>query len=217
MPATPINPERPVAVSEGQGQGQGQGLVLVRGRARASARWLRRGLVAVAAVDLPGWTGICLTEATARTGAPYDVGLEVLAARPVPARRRPAIGLFVLDNCAVVTVQPRGWRADQRWLVWRPGAGVVRTEGLAPLPASLIAATAGTGVASERVVELFRSIEGSPVEVLCTLLALLALPGEELLRHGPTPTAREIVPSVGTLRRFEQIVSDDESGGTVAP
>ena len=34
--------------------GAGHGLVLVRGSAKASARWLRRGLVAVAAVDLPG-------------------------------------------------------------------------------------------------------------------------------------------------------------------
>lgn len=84
--------------------GAGHGLVLVRGSAKASARWLRRGLVAVAAVDLPGWTGVCLVEDRARTKPPYDRGLEVLAARPTPWGRRPSLGLFVVDGCAVVTV-----------------------------------------------------------------------------------------------------------------
>ena len=99
----------------------GHGLVLVRGSAAASARWVRRGLAAVRVCPLQGWTGVCLAEDRARAVAPYDVGLEILAARHVPTRHRPAIGLFVIDDCAVVTVQARGWRLEQRWLVWEPG------------------------------------------------------------------------------------------------
>ncbi|HQH06541.1 MAG TPA: hypothetical protein PLU83_01810 [Phycicoccus sp.] len=199
------------------GPRSGHGLVLVRGHARASARWLKRGLVPVAAVELPGWTGICLTEATARTAPPYDVGLEVLAARPTPTRRRPSIGLFVIDGCAIVTVQQRGWRADQRWLVWQPGHGVRRTPDLAPLPASLITATAGSTVTAKEVADHFSVTTGQPVDRLCGLLSLLGLPGESLLRGGAPSDAETVEPTRGSVRRFDHLVHGDEGPQPVVP
>lgn len=191
--------------------GPGHGLVLVRGQVQASARWLRRGLVSVAAVDLPGWTGICLTEGSARTKAPYDRGLEVLAARPTPRGRRPSIGLFVVDGAAVVTVQPRGWRADQRWLVWEPGKGVRRTPELAPLPAAMIVRVAAPGktATAAQVAEHFRATDGTPLSQLLGLLRLLGLPGADLLRHGPGADAQRFDPSDKMVRAFDALHADD--------
>ncbi len=193
----------------------GHGLVLVRGQAHASARWLRRGLVPAAAVQLPGWTGVCLTEVVARTRAPYDVGLEVLAARPTPRSRRPSIGLFVLDGCAVVTVQPRGWRAEQRWLVWEPGRGVRRTPDLAPLPAGLIVQVAGpgSGATTADVVAHFRDVSGTPLTRLTELLHLVGLPGADLLRHGPAGApgpVEGIEPDARAVRAFDALHHDED-------
>lgn len=202
-PATaPGPPERP-----------GHGLVLVRGSAGASARWLRKGLVAVATHELGGWTGITLVEERARSAPPYDCGLEVLAARPVPTRRRPAIGLFDIDGCAVVTVQPKGWRAEQRWLVWEPGVGPRRTPDLPPLPVAMIVATAGGSarVHPSELAALLRRTTGEPVDLLAAVLALLHLPGADLLHR---PTGGTVVePSASTVRRFDELVADDHGGG----
>lgn len=204
--ARATGPARPAGTSA-----TGHGLVLVKGPARASARWLRRGLVATATVALPGWTAVCLSEAEARTLAPYDVGLEVLAARPTPRGLRPAIGLFVLDGCAIVTVQPRGWRADQRWLVWQPGTGVRRTPDLPALPAALIARVASprTGVGAKEVAAHFSDRSGGPLDKLVGLLTLLGLPGEDLLRHGPGPGVEPIEPSSRTVKSFDALVHGD--------
>ena len=198
-------------VAPGARASTGHGLVLVRGQAKASARWLRRGLVATGTVELPGWTAVCLAEDTARTRAPYDAGLEVLAARPVPRSARPALGLFVIDGCAVVTVQPRGWRADQRWLVWQPGQGVRRTPDLPALPASLVVRVAAptTGVGAQDVVDHFSEVSGTPLERLTGLLRLLGLPGADLLRLGPGPDLARIEPTSRTVKAFDALVHGD--------
>lgn len=193
----------------------GRGLVLVRGSAAASARWLRKGLVAVSTHELDGWTGVTLAEDRARSAPPYDRGLEVLAARRVPARRRPALGFFDIDDCAVLTVQPKGWRAEQRWLVWKPGVGLCRTPDLPPLPAGLVIATAGARVQPRDLMALLASPVGDPVGLLSSVLTLLRLPGAELLRvPGPELAGRRdagtvVEPSRGAVRRFDELVADD--------
>lgn len=204
--ATPRRPRPPAP-------DPGHGLVLVRGQAQASARWLRRGLVAAAVVPLPGWTGVVLTEERARSQAPYDVGLEVLAARPTPRGSRPSIGLFVLDGRAVVTVQPRGWRADQRWLIWEPGVGVRRMPDLRVLPAALIVQVSGAarrGVSAADVGAHFREVDGIPLERLVGLLRLLGLPGEDLLRHGPLAGAATVEPSAQAVRVFDVLAASED-------
>lgn len=196
----------------GDAAAPGHGLVLVRGHEKATARWLRRGLVAAATVPLPGWTGVCLTEDRARTRPPYDAGLEVLAARPLPRATRPSIGLFVVDGCAIVTVQPRGWRARQRWLVWQPGVGVRRTPELAPLPAALIVQAAGAAsrVSVREVTEHFRATDGTPLARLTGLLDLLDLPGADVLRAGAGSDASVIEPRERAVRAFDALVGDDD-------
>ncbi|KGN34972.1 hypothetical protein N802_00125 [Knoellia sinensis KCTC 19936] len=189
----------------------GHGLVLVRGSAAASARWVKRGLAAVRVCQLPGWTGVCLAEDRALAAAPYDVGLEILAARRVPTRHRPAIGLFVIDGCAVVTVQARGWRLEQRWLVWEPGRGVRRTPDLPALPAALIVDVAGarSRTTSAAVAEHFADAAGQPLDVLVGLMHLLGLPGEELLRDGADETHERIDPSPRSIAAFDALVAEE--------
>jgi hypothetical protein len=186
-------------------------VVLLRLAAARAQRWVRTGLVPAAVVDLPGWTGVCLADPRSRAVAPYDLGTEVLAARPVPAPGRPSIGMFVLDGCGVVTVQPRARGAEQRWLVWEPGAGVRSTPHLAPLPAQLLVDVAGaaTRTDAKEVRDHLRDPSGSPLDLLVGLQRLLGLPGERLLRDGPDDDAPVVEPGARGIRRFNRLVADE--------
>lgn len=190
----------------------GHGLVLVPGPARSVSRWLRRGLVAVRVADYGAWTGICLADSPARAAAPYDVGLQVLAAAPAPMARRPCLGFFVIAGRAVITVQVRGWRASHLWLVWEPGTGL-RDADLAPIPPSvLIRASGAAGHATLADVKaILSSVEGTPVEWLLAVLDLLQLPGADLLVHGEGPQTTEIEPSPRAVRAFDAMVAEDRS------
>lgn len=187
------------------------GVVLVRGSAAASARWVRRGLVAVRVVPLAGWTGVYLAEDRALSAPPYDVGLEILAARRAPTRHRPAIGLFVIDGCAVVTVQARGWRLEQRWIVWEPGSGVRRTPDLPALPAGLLVDVAGARArtSAAAITEHFGDTQGQPLDVLVGLVRLLGLPGEELLFAGTDESHERIDPSPRSVAVFDAIAAEE--------
>ncbi|MFC7489050.1 MULTISPECIES: hypothetical protein [unclassified Knoellia] len=194
----------------------GHGVVLVRGGGAASARWVRRGLVAVRVVPLTGWTGIYLAEDRALSAPPYDVGLEVLAARRVPTRRRPAIGLFVIDGCAVVTVQARGWRLEQRWLVWEPGVGIRRTPDLPALPAGLVVDVAGarSRTSAAAVTAHFADPQGQPLDLLVGLVRLLGLPGEELLLGDADESHERIDPSPRSIATFDALVAEEAAHRT---
>jgi hypothetical protein len=109
---------------------EARGLLLVSGGTGPVSTWLRRGLVACQVIPLGPWTAVVPTESSSRAEAPYDNAVMVLAARPVPRRLRSALGFFTVDGRAVVTVQRPGWRSEVRWLVWEPGAGLVRAPGL---------------------------------------------------------------------------------------
>lgn len=188
--------------------------MLVKGTTAASARWLRRGLVAVRVVDLPGWTGVVVAQEMAESAAPYDGGLEVLAARPAPGRQRPSLGFLVIDGCAVVTVQPRGLSATQRWLVWDPVHGVTRTPALPGLPPDVLieAAEAGNRATPGTVVETLRGpgtgALRAPLDVLVDLLHVLGLPGEELLVGGGQEQHELVAPAARSVRSFESMVRE---------
>ncbi|GGL25707.1 hypothetical protein H9L10_04830 [Phycicoccus endophyticus] len=191
--------------------GAGHGLLLVRRSPAAVTRWLRQGLVAATVAPLGAWTGVTVAERAARSAAPYDVGLEVLAARPVPRRGRPAIGLFDLGGRAVVTLQPRGLRHRQHWVVWQPRTGVVQTPSLPRLglPMLLSAARAGSTARAEDVAGVLRSGEGEPLDVLLTLLGMLHLPGEDLLVRGDSAGASDIEPAARGVAAFDRLVADE--------
>ena len=138
------------------------------------------------------WTGITLAEERARSVAPYDVGLELLAARPAPRRARPALGFFDVHGRAAITVQPPGLRSHIHWLVWEPGTGVVPTPSLTPLRLPLL--LSGTG---------------APVDLLVTVLGLLGLPGRDLLVRGDSDGAHDVEPSVRGVMAFDRLMAEE--------
>lgn len=193
--------------------GAGHGLVLVRRSPAAVSRWLRRGLVSVTVAPLGPWTGITLADARAHSAAPYDVGLEVLAARPTPWRARPSIGLFDVHGRAAITVHAPGVRSRHQWLVWEPRRGLVDTPDLPRLrlPTLLGAAGADGRVREEALADVLRSGHGTPIDLLVTVLGLLGLPGKELLVRGDCPGATDVEPSSRGVLDFDRLVAEEAS------
>ena len=186
--------------------------MLVRRSPAAVTRWLRRGLVAVTVAPLGPWTGITLADERARSAAPYDVGLEVLAARPAPWRTRPTIGFFDVHGRAALTVQPRGPRADIHWLVWEPRTGVVAdpaADPAAPADAPRRRRRAQGRVREEALADVLRSGHGAPLDLLVTVLGLLGLPGRELLVRGDCEGASDVEPSVRGILAFDRLMAEE--------
>jgi hypothetical protein len=193
--------------------GEGHGLVLVRRSPAAVNRWLRKGLVAVTVAPFGAWTGVTLAEERARSVAPYDVGLELLAARPAPRRARPALGFFDVHGRAAITVQPPGIRSEIHWLVWEPRTGLVPTPALTRLRLPMLLAAAGASgrVREEVVADVLRSGAGTPVDLLVTVLGLLGLPGRDLLVRGDCEGASDVEPSLRGVLAFDRLMAEEAS------
>jgi hypothetical protein len=189
--------------------GAGHGLLLVRRPPTSVGRWLRTGLVASTMAPFGGWTGVTVAEHTARSAAPYDVALEVLAARPAPRGSRPVLGFFALHGKATLSLQAPGLRASQRWLVWQPGAGVVETPSLPRLGVPALVAAAGGRPDAAAVAAVLRSVEGDPLDVLVTVLGLLGLPGRDLLVRGDCAGASDVEPGGRGVQLFDRLMADE--------
>jgi hypothetical protein len=146
---------------------------------------------------------------------PYNDTLKSFAGRPAASRLRPAIGFFVVDGNAVISVHRSGWRATQRWFVWSPGEGVVRPWRLsAGRPADLVAAAGTRDAAARRGVrDILADGGGDASGLLDELLAMLALPGSDLLDGGQDPAAAPgssiVEPGEQDVARFERTVNDE--------
>ena len=189
-------------------------MLLLQGGADPVAAWAQRGLMPVHVVPLEGWTAV-LPAGPSHAMPPYDDTLQTFAGRTVPSRLRSAVGLFAVDGNAVISVHPSGWRVIQRWFVWSPGEGLVQPRQLAAgRPADLTAA-AGTrdGAVRRRVWDLLLDGGGDALGLLGELLALLALPGSDLLNGGRDPVAGPgstiVAPGEQHVARFEKIISDE--------
>jgi hypothetical protein len=189
----------------------GRGLLLLRSEPEAAARWVSRGLVGARVVPLPGWTAVQPAEPLSRALPPYDDALTVLASQPVSHRLRSSVGLFAVGGRAVVTVRRQGWRTVQRWLVWQPGHGVVRTPALRQArPLDLVSAAHATTRGVDReVAELLRDSRGDATTLLADLMSVLGLPGAGLLAGDAPPQGDLVEPGVRGVARFNAFVLEE--------
>jgi hypothetical protein len=155
-------------------------------------------------MPLGRWTAVVPAEAGSRALPPYDEAATVLAARPVPHRLRPGVGAFTSGGRAVLTVQPRGWRGGQRWLVWEPGLGVVVAPGLVQArPDDLVrAAGRGRGIGA-----VLADPGGDAHDLLRRVMGALGLPGVEILRDGAAGPV--VAPSTKAVSRFDARATEE--------
>lgn len=189
---------------------RGTGVLLIRAEVDAVTRWAQRGLVAVHVVDAHGWSAVLPAERTSRVEAPYDGAVAMLAGRPIGVRLRPAVGLFAVDGRAVVTVHPPGWRSLQRWLVWDPGRGVVRTPNLPPARPRDLAGMGDTAPTTSTILDALRRRSGTPIGWLTDLAEAVGLPGAALL-HGVGSSTPVVEPRPTAVRSFRSMRLEEES------
>jgi hypothetical protein len=187
---------------------EARGLLLVSGETGPVSTWLRRGLVACQVVPLGSWTSVLPTESSSRAEPPYDDAVSVLAARPVPRRLRSALGFFTIDERAVVTVQGAGWRTEVRWLVWEPGAGLVRPPGLELARPSDLLAASGSGARPRAVAEVVAGRDGRADGIIVDLLSVLGLPGADLVGPKIGLRGQVVAPTAQAVARFDARMSE---------
>jgi len=189
-------------------------MLLMRGAPDAVASWARRGVVPVHVGDLQGWTAV-LPAGASRARPPYDDALSLLAGRPVSSRLRTAVGLFMVQGNAVVTIHPAGWRALQRWFVWAPRHGVVHPRELvAGRPSDLVKACGiRDRVVQRQVRDILVDSAGDALGVLGDLVSVLSLPGGTLLDGTADPATMAghqlVEPDPRKVARFDETVTQD--------
>ena len=84
----------------------------------------------------------------------------------------------------------------------------------------LLAAAGAQGrVREEALAEVLRSGQGTPVDLLVTVLGLLGLPGQDLLVRGACDGATEVEPSVRGVLAFDRLMAEEAAhrAETVGP
>lgn len=183
---------------------------MIRGELAQVSAWARRGVVPVTVAPLDdGWVGV-LPHGGSMVQAPYDDPLLLLAARRLPARLRPALGFFVVQDRAVITVHRPGLRRV-RWVVWEPERAVVRPPGLRPaLPSHVISVARRAD--REDLISILQERHLPAARMLAAVVAVLELPGARLLvdqdEVDQLGGAVSRIPEAHHLEFFEDAVRD---------
>ncbi len=185
------------------------GLLLVRASPEKIVSWVSRGVVAAHVTPLGDWTAVTVAERRGRAIAPYDDARTALVARPLSTNLRPAIGFFAAGRRGVIVLQSPGWRAVQRWVVWSPGVGVVRSPRLPAARPRDLAALAGIGASGvPRLLGALREAHAGPLGWLGGVHTALALPGRALLTDPDAPRGLLVEPGPDSLARFDAMMRE---------
>ncbi|MGB5951747.1 MAG: hypothetical protein WBG57_04420 [Ornithinimicrobium sp.] len=155
------------------------GLWLSQGRLNDVNAWAAKSVVPVLVTRMGLHTAL-VPRGRSAIGAPYDDAATLAAARSAPKRLAPALGFWVIDERAVITVQPAGWRRQVRWLVWDPSRGVLNPPGLAAASAAQVLSAARGGTRRD-FDEMLAERHHPPERLLAALVGTLGLPGAEVL------------------------------------
>lgn len=185
------------------------GLLLLRGAVADVSAWVRRGVVPAAVVPMEGWTAV-LPESRSYAEPPYTDGGLLFAGRHVPRKLGPALGFWIVEGRAVITVQTRG-RRGIRWVVWEPEHGIVTPPDLPVAGPVTLQRLAGAGRRAE-LVEILHELYVQPDRLLAAVVAVLELPGARLLVDASgvadLPGATSVLPAPREVAYFNDAVRD---------
>ncbi|GAA8848428.1 hypothetical protein DUHN55_26540 [Helicobacter pylori] len=190
---------------------QGRGVVLLAAPAARAVEWVRSGVVPCHVLQHAAWSIVVPAASTSVTAAPYDDALTVLASRHAGPRLTPAIGLFVMDDTAVLTA--RSGRSPVRWALRSADREIVRGPRLPPLsPEDLHRTLAGNPAVREVPIREVRALWGrtdlTHVEWLVEVATVLGLPGSRVLDGADDSLGPVISPDESAVRAFESVVKD---------
>lgn len=190
---------------------QGRGVVLLAASSASAVEWVRRGVVPCHVLEHSAWSIVVPATRASVTAAPYDDALTLLASRHVGPRMTPAIGLFAMDDTAVVTA--RAGRSPARWALRAADREIVRGPSLPPLtPEDLHRTLAGNPGAREvpigEVRALWARTDLTHLEWLVEVVTVLGLPGGRALDGSDGALGPVISPDESAVRAFESVVKD---------
>ncbi len=191
----------------------GRGMVLLSANAAAATEWVRGGVVPCHVLEHPSWSVVVPGARSTTVAAPYDDALTVLASRHVPPRLAPAIGLFQIEDTAVLTARPAGARAVTRWALRASDHEIVASRQLPRLTPEDLHRALGSGAPAREVPiralrELWGRADLSHEEWLVEAATVLGLPGARVLAGTDTELGPVIRPSARSVPAFESVIKD---------
>lgn len=181
-----------------------------RGNIRVVNTWAAKSVVPVLVARLAGHS-VLVPRGRSTVGAPYDDAALMCASRLAPRSVAPAIGLWVIDDRAVITVQGvQRWRRPLSWVIWDPARGMLRPRGVDIATPTQVLNAAGGGNRDE-LIDMLNERHHPPQRLLAAVAGVLGLPGSAALVDPQTPSTWKRVwqhdPQEREIRYFEDAVA----------
>ena len=162
------------------------GMWFSRGNLREVNTWAAKSVVPVLVARLAGYS-VLMPRGRSAVGAPYDDAALMCASRLAPGSLAPAIGLWVINDRAVITVQEGRWRRTVNWVIWDPARGVLRPSGVNLATPTQVLTVAGGGRRDD-LIEMLNERHHPPGRLLSAVAGVLGLPGAAALVDPETPS-----------------------------
>lgn len=190
----------------------GRGAVFLSATAASAAEWVRRGVVPCHVLAHASWSIVVPAVGATEVAAPYDDALTVLASRHIGVRLAPAIGLFRIDDTAVVTATAAG-RSPTRWALRAADHAIVAGPELPRLTPEDLHRALGSGAPTREVPvrelrDVWRATDLPHDEWLVEVATVLGMPGTRVLDGTDTALGPVIAPAARSISAFESVIKD---------